>query len=214
MRQYQTGKKQMATKPKKASSPIWKHLFIGLLIMLVALFAVVLWRINTPRESRQALPPIDTTKDTKVGTFTTTKDQLNAAIANLLKTNQLDQVKVYVDEQQLILEGNIALVSEEYPVYLYLEPRQLSDGRMTLTVVDMSLGTLSVPKSEVLGLLKGNTKLPKWVMIDAKNAIITLDLPHLDDKQDFYVTANTIDLSKDTIVFDVYLKKHETATPS
>ena len=64
---------------------IWKWLFLGLVSLLLAFAIVVQGRLATPREDVSQLHQTVGTKDVKVGTMTTTRDQLNDTIKSLLK---------------------------------------------------------------------------------------------------------------------------------
>ena len=51
----------------------------------------------------------------KVGTMTTTRDQLNDTIKSLLKNISCPNYKVYADNQQILLEGQLSLLGRIIP---------------------------------------------------------------------------------------------------
>ena len=118
---------------------IWKWLFLGLVSLLLAFAIVVQGRLATPREDVSQLHQAVGTKDVKVGTMTTTRDQLNDTIKSLLKKYKLSDYKVYADNQQILLEGQLSLLGKDYPLYIYFQPSKLENGNILLTVKDFSV---------------------------------------------------------------------------
>ena len=179
---------------------IWKWLFLGLVSLLLAFALVVQGRLATPREDVSQLHRAVGTKDVKVGTMTTT-------IQSLLKKYKLSDYKVYADNQQILLEGQLSLLGKDYPLYIYFQPSKLENGNILLTVKDFSVGTFQIPQKMVLRLLNKNKNIPDFIQISPKESTITIVLPEIDNDFGIYVKANTIDLYNDKIVFDLYQKK-------
>lgn len=198
-------KKDQLAQIKKIN--IWKWLFLGLVSLLLAFALVVQGRLATPREDVSQLHQAVGTKDVKVGTMTTTRDQLNDTIKSLLKKYKLSDYKVYADNQQILLEGQLSLLGKDYPLYIYFQPSKLENGNILLTVKDFSVGTFQIPQKMVLRLLSKNKNIPNFIQISPKESTITIVLPEIDNDFGIYVKANTIDLYNDKIVFDLYQKK-------
>lgn len=186
---------------------IWKWLFLGLVSLLVALGLVVQSRLATPREDVRQLQQTAKTSDVQVGTMTTTRDQLNDTIKSLLKKYKLSDYKVYADNQQILLEGQLSLLGKSYPLYIYFQPSKLDNGNILLSVKDFSVGSFQIPQKMVLQLLSKNKNIPKFVQISPKQSTITILLSEMDNDFGIYAKANTIDLYNDKIVFDLYQKK-------
>ena len=144
---------------------IWKWLFLGLVSLLLAFAIVVQGRLATPREDVSQLHQTVGTKDVKVGTMTTTRDQLNDTIKSLLKKYKLSDYKVYADNQQILLEGQLSLLGKDYPLYIYFQPSKLENGNILLTVKDFSVGTFQIPQRMVLQLLSKNKTIPEFIQI-------------------------------------------------
>jgi len=195
--------------PQKKNGKInsWKWLFLILLAMVLGTSIVVINRLESKREDLTKLVPTNS-EDAKVGRFETNKQQLNATIAEYLKEYQTDtfQYKVYLTSQLAIFEGNYQLLGMDIPLYIYFFPSRLEDGSISLAVQEISAGTLSLPKGEVLTYLQKNYKLPDIVKIDAENATIQIQLPAIENKFGLYGKVNTIDLYNDQIVVDIYRK--------
>lgn len=198
-------KKDQLAQIKKIN--IWKWLFLGLVSLLLAFSLVVQGRLATPREDVSQLHQAVGTKDVKVGTMTTTRDQLNDTIKSLLKKYKLSEYKVYADNQQILLEGQLSLLGKDYPLYIYFQPSKLENGNILLTVKDFSVGSFQIPQRMVLQLLSKNKNIPKFVQISPKQSTITILLSEMDNDFGIYAKANTIDLYNDKIVFDLYQKK-------
>lgn len=175
--------------------------------MVLGTSIVVINRLESKREDLTKLVPTNS-EDAKVGRFETNKEQLNATIAEYLKEYQTDtfQYKVYLTSQLAIFEGDYQLLGMDIPLYIYFFPSRLEDGSISLAVQEISAGTLSLPKREVLTYLQKNYKLPDIVKIDAENATIQIQLPAIENKFGLYGKVNTIDLYNDQIVVDIYRK--------
>ena len=186
---------------------IWKWLFLGLVSLLVALCLVIQSRMATPRETVRQLHQTAKNSDVKVGTMTTTRDQFNDTIKYLLKKYHLSDYKVYADNQQILLEGQLSLLGKSYPLYIYFQPSKLDNGNILLTVRDFSVGSFQIPQKIVLRLLSKNKNNPDFIQISPKESTITILLSEMDNDFGIYAKANTIDLYNDRIVFDLYQKK-------
>lgn len=194
-------------KQKTNGNNIWKWLFLLLVAAIFGLGLVLAGRMLTYREDTSQIKVADG-KETKIGTFTTTRDQLNDTVATYLKDYQTKDFsyKLYASNQQVLFEGEYAILGQKVPLYIYFQPSKLEDGSVLLTVSEISAGTLYLPKREILTYLKKNYKLPAFIHIDADKATILIQLSAMKNELDIYVKANTIDLYNDQIIFDIYRK--------
>lgn len=185
----------------------WKWLFLSLLALVFGGFLVLFSRIQTPREDFTSLVQVSQS-DTKVGTFTTNREQLNQSITNYLKDYQTNDFKyqLFVTSQQVVFEGSYQIFGVTIPLYLYFQPHKLEDGSILLSINEISAGTLSLPKREVLAYIQKNYKLPSFVKIDSEEAQIQLQITELENSLGLYGKANTIDLYNDEIIVDIYRK--------
>lgn len=193
-------------KPKKIGSrQWWKYAFFLLLSLQVALGLVLASRILTPREetSQIAAPP---TSDTKIGSFTTSRDQLNETIATYLKKYQTEKIsyKIYSTSQLVLFEGNYQFLGASIPLLVYFQPSRLEDGSILLTVTEISAGSLSLPPSQIMTYIEKNYPLPDFVQLNAEEATAQIHLSAIKNDLGFYVKANTIDLYNDELIFDIY----------
>lgn len=105
--------KALATGPhfkerqKRMNVNIWKWLFLGLLSLLFATAVVLSVRLSTVREDVSQLHTSSSKGDVKIGTMTTTRAQLNDTIKVMLTSYHLSNYKLYADNQQMLLEGQL-----------------------------------------------------------------------------------------------------------
>ncbi|HEL2737280.1 TPA: YpmS family protein [Streptococcus suis] len=186
----------------------WKWLFLLQLALMLGGGIVLLSRFQTKREDLTKLVPTNLT-DTKVGTFTTDREQLNQSIANYLKEYQTKDFsyQLFVTSQQVVFEGSYQLFGVTLPLYIYFQPFKMEDGSILLQILEISAGSLSLPKADVLAYLQKNYKLPSFVKIDSEEAQVQLQITELENSLGLYGKANTIDLYNNQIIVDIYRKR-------
>ncbi|HEM3182610.1 YpmS family protein [Streptococcus suis] len=196
-------------RPRKAGNlNIWKWLFLAQLALLIGCGIVLYTRIQTDREDLTKL--VQTSgEDTKVGTFSTNREQLNQTITNYLKEYQTEDFsyQLFITSQQVVFEGSYQIFGVTIPLYIYFQPSKMEDGSILLRITEISVGSLSLPKAEVLAYLQKNYKLPAFVKIDSEQAQVQVQLTELKNKLGLYGKANTIDLYNDQFIVDIYRKR-------
>ncbi|HEM4679976.1 TPA: YpmS family protein [Streptococcus suis] len=196
-------------RPRKAGNlNIWKWLFLAQLALLIGCGIVLYTRIQTDREDLTKL--VQTSgEDTKVGTFSTNREQLNQTLTNYLKEYQTEDFsyQLFVTSQQVVFEGSYQVFGVTIPLYIYFQPSKMEDGSILLRITEISVGSLSLPKAEVLAYLQKNYKLPAFVKIDSEQAQVQVQLTELKNKFGLYGKANTIDLYNDQFIVDIYRKR-------
>ncbi|HHT7813675.1 TPA: YpmS family protein [Streptococcus suis] len=196
-------------RPRKAGNlNIWKWLFLAQLALLIGCGIVLYTRIQTDREDLTKLVQTST-EDTKVGTFSTNREQLNQTLTNYLKDYQTEEFsyQLFVTSQQVVFEGSYQIFGVTIPLYIYFQPSKMEDGSILLRIIEISAGSLSLPKAEVLAYLQKNYKLPAFVKIDSEQAQVQIQLTELKNKFGLYGKANTIDLYNDQFIVDIYRKR-------
>ncbi len=200
-------------RPRKAGNlNIWKWLFLAQLSLLIGCGIVLYTRIQTDREDLTKLVQTST-EDTKVGTFSTNREQLNQTLTNYLKEYQTEEFsyQLFVTSQQVVFEGSYQIFGVTIPLYIYFQPSKMEDGSILLRITEISVGSLSLPKAEVLAYLQKNYKLPAFVKIDSEQAQVQVQLTELKNKFGLYGKANTIDLYNDQFIVDIYRKDSKIA---
>ncbi|CYV14563.1 YpmS family protein [Streptococcus suis] len=196
-------------RPRKAGNlNIWKWLFLAQMALLIGCGIVLYTRIQTDRENLTKLVQTST-EDTKVGTFSTNREQLNQTLTNYLKDYQTEEFsyQLFVTSQQVVFEGSYQIFGVTIPLYIYFQPSKMEDGSILLRIIEISAGSLSLPKAEVLAYLQKNYKLPAFVKIDSEQAQVQVQLTELKNKFGLYGKANTIDLYNDQFIVDIYRKR-------
>ncbi|HEM2798779.1 YpmS family protein [Streptococcus suis] len=196
-------------RPRKAGNlNIWKWLFLAQMALLIGCGIVLYTRIQTDREDLTKLVQTST-EDTKVGTFSTNREQLNQTLTNYLKDYQTEEFsyQLFVTSQQVVFEGSYQIFGVTIPLYIYFQPSKMEDGSILLRIIEISAGSLSLPKAEVLAYLQKNYKLPAFVKIDSEQAQVQVQLTELKNKFGLYGKANTIDLYNDQFIVDIYRKR-------
>lgn len=179
-----------------------------LLALNIAFVSVIASRLIQVREPATENVKTLNTKSVKVGSFTTTKSQLNDTVAAFLKDYQTTKThyKVYATSSSILFEGTYKLLGYEVPLYIYFDPSRLENGAVQLKVTSFSVGTLPLPESEVLQYVKSSYKLPSIVEILPKQSAININLQKLDNKDGIYLQATRLDLVNDKISFDIFKK--------
>ncbi len=188
----------------------WKWGLLLLLAINLGFFGVVASRLIQIREpeAKQTTP---SGKDgVKVGTFSTNKEQLNETIASYLKDYQTNKMSysVYATSSAILFEGTYTLLGYEVPLYIYFQPIRLESGAIQLKITSFSVGTLSLPESEVLKYIKSSYKLPDFVEILPDKSAINVNIQELKNKANVYLKATTIDLINNQFSFDIYKKNN------
>ncbi|MEG3269133.1 DUF2140 family protein [Streptococcus suis] len=193
---------------KAGNLNIWKWLFLAQLALLIGCGIVLYTRIQTDREDLTKLVQTST-EDTKVGTFSTNREQLNQTLTNYLKEYQTEEFsyQLFITSQQVVFEGSYQVFGVTIPLYIYFQPSKMEDGSILLRITEISVGSLSLPKAEVLAYLQKNYKLPAFVKIDSEQAQVQVQLTELKNKFGLYGKANTIDLYNDQFIVDIYRKR-------
>ncbi len=186
---------------------LWKWAFLFLLSCLLGLSLVLTSRILTKREDTSQISTSSSSAN-KIGSFITTRDQLNETVATYLEDYQSAEFsyKIYATNQQVLFEGTYEILGTTVPLYLYFQPSKLENGNILLMISEISAGSLSLPTEELLTYLAKSYKLPAFVSVDAGNATVEIQLAKLENELGVYAQANTIDLYNDQIIFDIYKK--------
>lgn len=188
---------------------IWKWLCLLILAINLAFVGVVASRIIQIREPEAENIATKTKGGIKIGTFSTTKEQLNKTVVSYLEDYQKKGMtyKLYATSSQILFEGTYTLLGYEVPLYVYFQPSRLENGAVQLKVTSFSVGTLPLPEDQVLKYIKSSYDLPKFVKIQPNQSTITINVQNLDNEEGIYLKAQTINLVNDDISFDIYKKR-------
>jgi uncharacterized protein YpmS len=190
----------------KLTKNLWKWLFFILLTLNIASVLLVVSRIFVPRESNlnERIAAVKV-KNTKVGSITTTRDELNGLINSYLQemSSKSQSYKFYLADSNAVLQMNYKLFSKIIPIYVYFQPAVTSDGSILLTVQSVSAGTLNMPTSAILDYAK-IMKLPAFVEVNSDKSTVRINLSQLALAGNLYFKAGSIDMTEGIYIFDIY----------
>lgn len=182
---------------------VWKWLFLGLLALNLALVSVVTYRVMTPVETSSVSLPKGATK---IGSYSMTKEELDAALTGFAQDYSTDKMhfKVNVTNSKIVFESSYKVLGYAVPLYVYFTPVVSESGAIVLKVSDLSAGSLSLPVSDALKMIKRSTKLPDYISIDNKKEKVTLNIQSMKNEKGITARAKSLDLVNDRIEFDIY----------
>ena len=180
-------------------SKIWKWLFLGLLALNLALVSVVTYRIMTPVETTSSV-------SLPIGKYSMTKDELDAALTGFAQDYSTDKMrfKVKVTNSKIVFESSYKVLGHPVPLYVYFTPVVSESGAIVLHVSELSAGTLKLPVSDALKMIKRSTNLPDYIAIDSKKGKVTLNIQSMKNEKGIIARAQSLDLVNDRIEFDIY----------
>ena len=171
----------------------------------LALVSVVAYRIMTPVEttSSVSLPK----GATKIGKYSMTREELDAALTGFAQDYSTDKMRFQGQGYQflkLIFESSYKVLGHPVPLYVYFTPVVSESGAIVLHVSELSAGTLKLPVSDVLKMIKRSTNLPDYIAIDSKKGKVTLNIQSMKNEKGITARAQSLDLVNDRIEFDIY----------
>ncbi|MGT2749314.1 YpmS family protein [Streptococcus orisasini] len=186
----------------------WKWGFLLLLALNIAFWGIIISRVmgGSPNDTKSAQT---VTNPVKVGTITTTKDELNQTLTSYLNDYQSKDLNysVRLTSTNIEFQGTYKLLGAEVPLYIYFEPYHLKSGAVQLKVTSLSAGNLPLPEAEVLSYIRSSYKLPKFVEILPQKSVVNINLQNIDNDSGLYLKSTAINLATDEINFDI-LKKN------
>lgn len=194
-------------KKKKKKIKRWQIILLVIAGIMIGIFAVLVFRINSKREPESITQKTSVASKEPTFQVQLTKSQTNELLNYYLNEFQKDSKVKYsfVLENQALLQGTFPFMGHDLIFYLYFEPTVTDGGNVQLKAKSISIGTLSLPISELMKYVKTQFKLPAWVIVNSKDEIIELHLNEFQLKGGMYLGAEKIDLLGDEIKFNVLL---------
>ncbi|EHJ52302.1 YpmS family protein [Streptococcus macacae] len=186
----------------------WKWAFLLLLAINVAFWSVIAVKIVSG--SHPKIEKIQADKNPiKVGSITTNKEQLNQVLTSYLNDYQSKkmQYSVRLNDTDIEFQSTYKLLGYNIPLHIYFEPYNLANGAIQLKVTSFSVGSLSLPESEILSYLRSSYKLPNFVEILPQKSVVNINLQKIDNQYGIYLKSTALNLVNDEISFDI-LKKN------
>lgn len=188
----------------------WKISFFALLGMILAILTFLSIRIFTIREDDSLFERTNKTGEA-IFQVSLNKKQTNDIINFYLDKVQKDsEIKYsFVIEDQALLKGVFKFLGHDVNFYLYFKPYIIENGDVLLKATSLSIGTLSLPISDLMKYISKNYKIPDYVLIDPENESMTVYTNQITVPGDMYFEASEIDLINDIFKFNAYLPIEE-----
>ncbi|WP_280738431.1 MULTISPECIES: YpmS family protein [unclassified Enterococcus] len=204
-------KKRKVSKEKTPKQPlnIWKVAFLSLAGILLGATILIVGRIYLPREAKEDMPSTTLIASEPILTINSTKDQVNQLIDHYLQSFLKDsdvQYHFYLKNEAL-LTGEFELFGFATQFYLYFEPYVMEDGNVQLRTKSLSLGSLNLPVTDLLGMVKRAFDFPEWVEVNEEEKMILLHLDKFEIPSGLFIKAEKINLVDDEIRFSLYLSE-------
>ena len=186
----------------------WKIDFLVLVGILLGTTVFFASRVFQQRESGISESAELVKRDgNPVLTINSNKSQVNQLIDFYLTDFQKDQEVKYNFElrNEALLTGQIKVLNFPITFYLYFDPYVTEEGNVQLKAKSLSIGTLDLPTSEVLKMIKRSFKFPEWIEVNADEQIILIRLDQFRMQNGLFIKANKINLVDDEIQMSLYL---------
>lgn len=190
----------------------WKVAFILLLAIVIGTSVFFVSRITEDRELIQhEIPELVDREGKPVLNIRSNKEQINSLIDFYLDEYLEDGDVQYqfVLENEALLTGEIKILGFPVTFYLYLDPYVMDNGNVQLKAKSLSLGTLGVPISEVMKMIKKNQELPQWIEINPEEENVILRLDQFRMQNGLFIKADKINLVEDEIQVSLYLPESD-----
>src|SRR5699024_11506604 len=119
--------------------------------------------------------------------FRSTKEDLNELINDyldhLLLADGAD-FTVHID-QDLHLYGSFIAFGVAIPLNIRMDPVVQPNGDLVLSVSEMSLGLLNLPKDRILNYINRQIDTPDWLYFDSENEQLYVAVTQIDIQSNF-----------------------------
>lgn len=201
--------KRTTNKPinNKTTPNFWKWAF---LILLSIVLGTVIWVFSQLTAVIQGEPNLtieEPRTDEMAFQIQAHKKDLNQLVTKYIDEELAnDQVDFEFSlEDQAQLKGTFQLFGHDVQFALFLEPFVMENGNLQFKATNISVGTLNLPISFAMNMIKDQLKIPKWVAINSQKEMIVFNLNEFYLKSGIHFSANKIDLAEDDIRLTVYL---------
>ncbi|MBN8190650.1 YpmS family protein [Bacillus sp. NTK074B] len=180
----------------------WKVGFFVLLGTVLLGFVIIVSMIFMPVKD-EALPESTKNEDQQVGfNVETNKDDLNLIIEHYIQEEMRGPVDYDVQlKDDVELLGSVPVFTSNLDFKLDFEPKALENGDILLKQKSISVGSLNLPVSYVLKVIRDSYNFPEWVKIQPNDELIYVSLKDMKLKSDIKVRANKFNLKEDQISF-------------
>ncbi|WP_299737770.1 YpmS family protein [uncultured Rossellomorea sp.] len=181
----------------------WKVGFFVLLGVVLIGLAIIVSMIFMPIKD-DTLPKNNENPNQEVGfNVNTNKKDLNLIIEHYIeKEGMKGPVDYNVQlKDDVELKGSVPVFTSNIDFKLDFEPKALENGDILLKQKSISVGSLNLPVSYVMKVMRDSYNFPDWVKIQPNDELIYVSLQEMELKSDIKVRANEFNLKDDTISF-------------
>nr|WP_246439390.1 YpmS family protein [Bacillus benzoevorans] len=187
----------------------WKRLFFLLLGLNLMVMVILLILFNLPIEDR-AIPDQGISEEESISlAIKTNKKDINKLIDHYIRKESGDfDYKVYLDESEVVLLGEIPILGMMIDMKMTFEPSVLKNGDLLLEQRQFSLGRFHLPVPILLKIMQESYSFPEWITIQPKQQQIYVALNQMKLKSDSRLKVKKFDLNKDQFefIYEVPLK--------
>ena len=191
----------------KKKKDIWKILFFALTGIIIGVILFLVIRVVDYREPQINYGGTETQISEPAFKINLKKSQANNLINFFLEDFQKNSDIKYsfTLDNKALLTGKYTILGYDIMFYIYLDPYVLENGDLQLVVNSISIGSLSLPASELLSYVEKKLQIPEWVEIDSENETIVLHLSEYTLANGMHFKVQEINLLSDILTINVYL---------
>lgn len=191
----------------KKKKNIWKLLFFALTGIIIGILLFISIRVASYREPQIIYGNTESQISEPAFKINLKKSQANDLINFFLEDFQKDtEIKYSFSlDNKALLTGTYKILGYDFMFYIYLDPYVLENGDLQLVVDSISIGTLSLPSSELLDYVGKYMQIPEWVEIDPENETIVLHLNEYSLANGMHFKVQEINLLSNVLTINVYL---------
>jgi uncharacterized protein YpmS len=181
----------------------WKVGFFVLLGVVLIGLAIIVSMIFMPIKD-DTLPKNNENPNQEVGfNVNTNKKDLNLIIEHYIeKEGMKGPVDYNVQlKDDVELKGSVPVFTSDIDFKLDFEPKALENGDILLKQKSISVGSLNLPVSYVMKVMRDSYNFPDWVKIQPNDELIYVSLQEMELKSDIKVRAKEFNLKDDKISF-------------
>ena len=184
----------------------WKWAF---LILLTIVLGTVIWFFTQMTAVIQGEPNLSevSQKDEMTFQIQAHKEDLNQLVTKYID-EELSNEAVEFDfllEDQAQLLGTFQLFGHDVQFSLFLEPFVMENENLQFKATKIAVGSLNLPISFAMNLIKEQLKVPAWVAINSEKDLIVFNLNEFYLESGMHFSASKIDLVEDDIRLNVHL---------
>ncbi|MBU5593912.1 YpmS family protein [Amphibacillus sp. MSJ-3] len=182
----------------------WQLYFLilfGANVVLITTFAIFIF--STPPKSDPLPTPVYIDEPGAEFKVESTKEDLNELINDYLDRVLLADgadFTVYID-QDIQLTGSLMAFGTAIPLNIRMEPVVQKNGDIVLSMTEMSLGLLNLPKDRILHYINRQIDTPDWLYFDSQNEQLYVAVTQIDIQSNFRFSVQELDLTDEDISF-------------